>query len=179
MRICNRHAAAHHIYTNIITSSLCFTEQQLNDNFEINQQKNPEKRSTLIPRCVVYTGIRCNTPRPKCTNGSLNLFGYVVVVVAVVCPYIFLKAFFFLCCVPLMIIIWNKILDEYFMRALNSAPCNQKCALVFHPFAFIVVIISLLSSGPVAFISVRLPYTFSCSSFFFLCCDHFLCIFTL
>lgn len=91
----------------------------------------------------------------------------------------FFKSIFFLCCVPLMIIIWNKILDEYFMRALNSAPCNQKCALVFHPFAFIVVIISLLSSGPVAFISVRLPYTFSCSSFFFLCCDHFLCIFTL
>lgn len=106
MRIRNRRAAARHIYIyNIITLSLFFSAQQLNDNFEtiLCKQKNQEKRPTLIPRCVVYRYYATYTPSQvhelliKFVWLCCCCFSYM---------YIFFKSIFF----------FLRFVDDYYMK---------------------------------------------------------------
>lgn len=107
MRICNRHAAARHTYTYNNFKFMFFraaAKRQLWNQTE--KKKFQEKWPIFIPRCVVYAQQVYQEvhPVPKCTKCSLNLFSYVA---AAQLFFIFFPQNHF-CCVPLMIIIWNK-----------------------------------------------------------------------
>lgn len=142
-----------------------------------NQQKkkkNQEKQPIIIPRYVYMYGTT-GTPRPKCTNCSLNLFGYVVVAV-LLSYFLFKKAFFFCLAFRWWLLYETKFSTSTLCAHWIQRPVIKVVRLCFFLFAFISVIISLLSSGPVAFISVyvyativrSLTVKFSCSSWFFL-----------
>lgn len=178
MRIRNRRAAARHIYIyNIITLSLCFSAQQLNDNFEtiLCKQKNQEKRPTLIPRCVVYRYYATYTPSQvhelliKFVWLCCCCFSYM---------YIFFKSIFFT-------FRWWLLYETKFSTSTLCGHWIQRpvikivrlCSL---PFAFIIVASYRYYRQDLLLLLAVCIGPFSCrSAFFIFCYDHFVCIFTL